>query len=148
MRIHETTVAYRAEQNAEQTDERIAAGPKAASQIRLLNNVLDDWHHDEPSRVPELDELEWLANRFEQDYPDDAPAAYIFPNPEGTITALWKISADIQVEVEFNLSTQTAERWIHSISELAAQYDVVDLKAENAFRDMGARNVELATASC
>ena len=125
-----------------------AAGTESAAQIRRLKSIPPDWHHDEPSYAPDHNGLEWLAVRFEQDYPSNAPPAYVFPNPEGTVTALWKIDAEIQVEVEFNLDTRTAERWIHSISKLTAQHDVIDLKMANSLKDIGAKNVELATASC
>ncbi|MYC32871.1 MAG: hypothetical protein F4X64_06805 [Chloroflexi bacterium] len=148
MRLRETTAAYRTDRDAEHTDQPIAAGASAAAQIRMLKNIPADWHHDESSNAPDPDGLEWLAGRFEQDYPANAPPAYIFPNPEGTVTALWKIDAEIQVEVEFNLDTRTAERWIHSVSNLTAQYDVVDLNTANSLKNIGARNVELAAASC
>ena len=148
MRLRETTAAYRTKHGTEHPDEAVTAGAKAAAQIRQLKSVTPDWHHDEPSNAPDPNGLEWLAGRFEQDYPSDAPAAYIFPNPEGTVTALWKIDSEIQVEVEFNLDTRTAERWIHSVSKLTAQHDVVDLNTANSLKDIGARNVELAAASC
>ena len=146
MRLRETSAAYRTEHDTGHQDEPIAAGARAAEQIRLLKDLPSDWHHDEPINAPDPNDLEWLAGRFEQDYPPNAPPAYIFPNPEGTITALWKIDAEVQVEVEFNLDTRTAERWIHSLSKLTAQYDAVDLEAADALRNMGARNVEVATA--
>ena len=123
-----------------------AAGAQAAVQIRQLQAIPQDWHHDEPSSAPDPAGLEWLAVRFEQDYPADAPATYVFPDPEGTVTALWKIGDEIQVEVEFNLSMRTAERWIHHLSSLTAQHEILDLKTPNAVRDIGAKNTELATA--
>lgn len=148
MRLRETAAAYRTEHDTGHPDEPIAAGARAAAQIRQLKGVPADWHHDESSNAPDTDGLEWLAGRFEQDYPAGAPTPYIFPNPEGTVTALWKIDAEVQVEVEFNLDTRTAERWIHSVSNLTAQYDVVDLNTANSLKNVGARNVELAAASC
>ena len=147
MRISETTVAYQTERNTERPDDSIAAGARAASQIRLLKNIPDDWHHDEPSNAPDPDGLEWLAGRFEQDYPANAPTPYIFPDPEGTVTALWKLNEEIQVEIDFNLAARTAERWIHSRSNLSAQHDVLDLTVPNVLDDVGARNTELVQAS-
>ena len=148
MQMSQTAAAYWTERDSVSQNQSVTVGMEAAAQIRQLKGIPSDWHHDEPSRAPDPDGLEWLAGRFEQDYPSNAPPAYIFPNPEGTVTALWKIDAEIQVEVEFNLDTRTAERWIHSVSKLTAQHDVVDLKATNALKYIGARNVELTTASC
>lgn len=149
MRIRETAaVLYRTESEDAPASDAADAGAKVAAQIRELKTIPADWHHDEPSSAPDPNGLEWLAGRFEQDYPTDAPAAYVFPDPEGTITALWKISEEIQVEVEFNLTTRTAERWIHNRSNLSAQHDVVDLEAHNALRDIGVKNTELAVACC
>lgn len=146
MRISETAVAYQTERNTERPDEPIAAGARIASQIRLLKNMPDDWHHDETSRAPDPDGLEWLAERFEQDYPADALTPYIFPAPEGTVTALWKLNEEIQVEIEFNLAARTAERWIHNRSNLSAQRDILDLNTPNALDDIGAKNTDLVKA--
>ena len=146
MQTRETAALYRIGYEDASAGDGAPAGVKAAAQIRSLKLVPDDWHHTEPSSAPDLDGLEWLAARFEQDYPASAPPAYIFPDPEGTVTALWKISGEIQVEVEFNLSARTAERWIHSRSNLSARHDVVDLETPNAIKDIGARNAELAKA--
>ena len=147
MRIRETAaLSYRTESEDAQASDADAAGAKVASQIRKLKAIPSDWHHDETSNAPDPDGLEWLARRFEQDYPADAPTPYIFPDPEGTVTALWKLSEEIQVEIEFNLAARTAERWIHNRSNLSAQRDILDLDTPNALDDVGARNTELVKA--
>lgn len=146
MRLREIAAAYRTEHDTGRPDEPIAAGAKAAVQIRQLKVVPPEWHHDEPSSAPDPDGLEWLARRFEQDYPADAPTPYIFPDPEGTVTALWKLNEEIQVEIEFNLAARTAERWIHNRSNLSAQRDILDLNSLNALDDVGAKNTELVKA--
>ena len=123
------------------------AGSQAAAQIRRLKSIAPGWHHEAPSVAPDPEGLEWLAARFERDYPAAAPSPYIFPDPEGAVTALWKISDQVQVEAEINLSRRTAALWIHCLSTLTAQYDVVDLKETNALRDIGDRNAALAQAA-
>ena len=123
-----------------------AAGAQAAAQIRRLKSIAPGWHHEAPSVAPDPEGLEWLAARFERDYPAAAPPPYIFPDPEGAVTALWKISDQIHVEAEIDLSRRTASLWIHCLSTLTAQYDIVDLKTPNALRDIGARNSALAQA--
>ena len=147
MQMRETAAAYRTERDSVSPNESVAAGTEAAAQVRRLKSIPSDWHHDEPSRAPDYNGLEWLAVRFEQDYPSNAPPAYIFPNPEGTVTALWKIDAEVQVEVEFNLDTRTAERWIHSVSKLTVQHYVVDLAAPDAIKDIWAGQLETATTA-
>ncbi len=147
MQTRETAATHFIWRPGSSTDEPVPAGRAAATQIRQLKNLSSGWHHDEPSCAPDSEALEWLAGRFERDYPSNAPRAYIFPNPEGTVTALWKIDSDVQVEVEINLGARTAERWIHNISTLTSRHDVVDLNASHALGDLGARNIELTTTS-
>ena len=133
MRIRETAaLSYRTESEDAPSNDADAAGVKVESQIRKLKAVPSDWHQDGTSNAPDPDGLEWLARRFEQDYPVDAPTPYIFPDPEGTVTALWKLNEEIQVEIEFNLAARTAERWIHNRSNLSAQHDILDLNAPKA----------------
>lgn len=52
--------------------------------------------------------LDWLAEAFEANYPDDLDLPFLFPTPEGGVRAEWTLGAH-EVTLDVNLATRKAE---------------------------------------
>lgn len=53
--------------------------------------------------------LDWLADRFEQDYDDDSPLPYLYPTPAGGVRAEWTLG-ESELSLEVDLAARRA-RW-------------------------------------
>lgn len=54
-------------------------------------------------KAPSHDALDWLADIFAREYPDDLPLPRIYPTLEGGVQMEWRLGQyDINLEVDFN----------------------------------------------
>ena len=60
--------------------------------------------------APQRDQLDWLAESFDQYYPDDLPLPHTYPTPAGGIEMEWSIGL-LSVTLEIDLVTRQAE-WL------------------------------------
>lgn len=86
-----------------------------AAQLDDLRHLKDGWGDgiQHPSdwgngygKAPVHDELDWLAERFASEFPNDLPLPRIYPTPEGGVHMEWRLGRyDITLEVEFEQHT-------------------------------------------
>lgn len=62
---------------------------------------------------PAHDGLDWLADSFDSNYPDDVPLPYLFPTPEGRVLAEWSLKP-WSPSLEIDFTTKRAD-W-HSLN--------------------------------
>jgi len=73
-------------------------------EFRVLRN---GWL-DGKGLAPTAEGLDWLAQRFESQYPDDLPLPYLYPTAEGGVQAEWSLDAE-EISLEINLDTHVGE---------------------------------------
>lgn len=78
--------------------------PARLDEFRNLN---DGWLEGKGT-VPKPEKLDWFAETFEQNYPDDLPLPYIYPTAEGNIMAEWSIGQN-EISLDINLDTHESE---------------------------------------
>ena len=72
-----------------------------------FHQLKDDWL-DGYGLAPSHEGLTWLAEAFQQYYPDELPLPYLYPTEEGGIQAEWPLD-DTEVSIEIDLKTQTGQ---------------------------------------
>ena len=90
------------------------SGLESISHVRLLDaldvparldefrNMQDGWLEGK-GVAPAHTELDWLADIFERNFPDDLPLPNVFPSPEGGIEAEWSLgSQSVIFEIDLN----------------------------------------------
>lgn len=78
---------------------------------------------------PSRQGLDWLADAFDQHYPEDAQLPYLFPTEEGGVMAEWSIDNN-EISLEIDLVTHSAT-W-HTLNSATdeAEEEIVDLNDE------------------
>ena len=72
-------------------------------------------------KAPSHHGLNWLAQAFEVNYPDNLPLPYTYPTPEGGVQLEWSLGP-FQVSLEINLETRAAEwHWVQIPTDADAQ---------------------------
>ncbi len=72
-------------------------------ELKLLKN---GWLEGR-GRAPKTEHLDWLAESFEDYYPDEIPAPYLYPTEGGDIQAEWSIG-NLEASLEINLKHRTS----------------------------------------
>jgi len=78
--------------------------PARLDELRLLK---DGWL-DGAGKAPKLQGLDWLAQVFEQYFPDKLPLPFIYPTEEGGVSAEWPIETN-EISLEINLDSHIGE---------------------------------------
>jgi len=108
--------------------------------------VLKDGWLDGKGKAPDGSTLDWLEKTFNALYPEELPAPYIYPTPEGSLSLEWELAGnDISLEISFpertgqyhGLNLETGE-------EVEETFDLNDPRAWQALaehiRAMGGNN--------
>ena len=112
-----------------------------------LRGLKDGWL-DGKGKAPDDSALDWLEKTFNALYPEELPAPYIYPTPEGGLSLEWELAGnDISLEISFpekkgqwhGLNLETGE-------EVEKSFDLSDPQAWQALaehiRAMGGGNNE------
>lgn len=112
-----------------------------------LRGLKDGWL-DGKGKAPDDSALDWLEKTFNALYPEELPAPYIYPTPEGGFSLEWELAGnDISLEISFpekkgqwhGLNLETGE-------EVEKSFDLSDPQAWQALaehiRAMGGGNNE------
>lgn len=84
-------------------------------------------------KAPSSDELDWLCQTFEQQFPDDLPLPHVYPTPEGGLQLEWSLGA-VEATLEVRLSEQRAE-WHQLNTETDEdQTEEVSLKTDDGWQ--------------
>ncbi len=68
-------------------------------------------------KAPSHEGLDWLADKFTSEYPNDLPLPYTYPTPEGGIQMEWSIGA-FEAEIEIDLNDHAGDWfWFERTSE-------------------------------
>ena len=74
--------------------------------LESFKELKDGWTPDLSSVAPDHAGMDWLADVFEKNYPDDAPTPYTFPTGDGSIVLEWKVG-EVDADLEVNLQART-----------------------------------------
>ncbi|MCS7466416.1 hypothetical protein NZK35_06975 [Stieleria sp. ICT_E10.1] len=77
-------------------------------------------------RAPKSEHLDWLAEVFDSFYPDELPAPYLYPTPEGGVQAEWT-SGDFEASLDIDLGKQRSNWHLLNIDtdeESEAEFDL------------------------
>jgi len=70
------------------------------SQLEELNLLEDGWY-DGKGRAPSSEGLDWLAQAFDENFPDDLPLPYVYPTVEGNVRLEWSLGQwEISIEID------------------------------------------------
>ncbi len=83
-----------------------------ANRLDKLRSLKDGWL-DGRGKAPDAKGLDWLANEFENQYPDELPLPYLYPTAEGGVQAEWTLSKT-EISLDINLVEHKAA-W-HSVN--------------------------------
>lgn len=78
-----------------------------AARLEEFRAFRDGWL-DGKGRAPTQEALDWFANAFESQYPEDLPLPYLYPTAEGGIQAEWALG-QYEVSLEVDLESKQAE---------------------------------------
>jgi hypothetical protein len=94
-----------------------------AARLEEFRSIEDGWLEGE-GKAPFPDGLDWLAQLFDQRYPDDLPIPHLYPTAEGGIQAEWsQETKEITLEIDIaertgqwhELDTETDEDESHTL---------------------------------
>ena len=77
-------------------------------------------------KAPSHEGLRWLAKQFERFYPQDAPRPYIYPTPEGGISAEWPLG-NVASSLEVDIDAHSAEWFRVDLESSSSDDRVVNL---------------------
>ena len=81
---------------------RLASSLNVSARIAELGELRDGWL-DGRGLAPTPQSLSWLADLFEEYYPPELPAPYLYPTPEGGIRAEWTLGThEISLDIDFH----------------------------------------------
>ena len=84
--------------------------------------------------VPKSDDLAWLAEAFERFYPDELPAPYLYPTPEGGVQAEWT-NGDLEASLDIDLSARRSAWHLFNVAtDQASEADFDLAKPEDWVR--------------
>ena len=72
-----------------------------------LQGMTDGWLDGE-GRAPAATLLDWLAQSFENHYPDEAEPPYLYPTVEGGVQAEWSVGSH-EISLRFHPDDRTGE---------------------------------------
>lgn len=81
-----------------------AARSEIPAQLDSMRDLDNGWLEGS-GLAPKADGLDWLAETFRLNYPDDAPRPHLYPTEEGGVQAEWSL-AHWRVSLEINLQTR------------------------------------------
>ena len=71
-----------------------------AARLEEFRALEDGWFED-TGKAPDLKGLDWLADHFNRNFPDDLPLPYTFPTPKGGVEMEWLFdSQSIHLEID------------------------------------------------
>ena len=91
--------------------------PDVSAQLNEFRDLQDGWADgiQHPStwgsgygKAPSHQGLDWLADKFTSEYPDDLPLPYTYPTPEGGVQMEWHLG-NFDAELEVNIETHKGE---------------------------------------
>lgn len=70
------------------------------ARLEELRNLIDGWLEGR-GVAPRQEGLDWLAQTFEQNFPDDLPLPYVYPTAEGGVQMEWTIdTSEASLEID------------------------------------------------
>lgn len=118
-----------------------------SARLDELRGLKDGWL-DGKGKAPDGSALDWLEKTFNALYPEELPAPYIYPTPEGGLSLEWELAGkDISLEISFPGKTG---QWhvlnLETGEEVEETFDLSDPQAWQALaehiRAMGGGNNE------
>jgi len=118
-----------------------------SARLDELRGLKDGWL-DGKGKAPDGSTLDWLEKTFNALYPEELPAPYIYPTPEGGLSLEWELAGkDISLEISFPGKTG---QWhvlnLETGEEVEETFDLSDPQAWQALaehiRAMGGGNNE------
>ncbi len=71
------------------------------ARLEELRGLKDGWL-DGKGKAPDGSALDWLEKTFNAYYPEELPAPYVYPTPEGGLSLEWELAGnDISLEISF-----------------------------------------------
>ena len=77
------------------------------TQLAELRQIRDGWLEGN-GLAPPGSGLDWLADAFDRNYPEDAPLPHLYPTERGGVQAEWSLGPN-EATLEVNLETRTGE---------------------------------------
>lgn len=109
------------EERSAQEDDPVSASASLRIRARLdsMRNLEDGWLEG-AGIAPNVGGLDWLAEAFARQYPEQTPRPYLYPTAEGGVQAEWSFTgwrASLEVDLSshggnwfaLNLETDSAE---------------------------------------
>ncbi|AMD92497.1 hypothetical protein [Desulfomicrobium orale] len=73
-----------------------------AARVEELKSLRHGWLDGKQGFAPDKAGLDWLAETFQRNYPDELPQPYLYPTAEGGVQAEWSLNDwEISLEVDF-----------------------------------------------
>ena len=89
-----------------------------------LRMLKDGWLDGE-GKAPEVEFLDWFADRFERKYPPEFPLPYVYPTPEGGIQAEWSIpSCEASLTIDPTRTAEWYELDLHLNQDSSERFDL------------------------
>jgi len=105
--------------------------------------VMKDGWLDGKGLAPAPAGLDWLANAFEERYPEDLPLPFLYPTAEGGIQAEWSHDPN-EVSIEIDLASKTGEWHLLSMQTQTEETRSLKLDQDNDWKWLIARIREIA----
>lgn len=94
---------------------------------------LNDGWLDGKGIAPASEKLDWLANAFQDNYPEELPPPYFYPTAEGGVQAEWSVGKwEITLEVDFD-SAQGEWHALHMMGK-TEEVKTLDLNVPDDWR--------------
>ncbi len=79
-----------------------------AARLEELKALRHGWLDGKRGFAPNRVGLDWLAERFQQSYPDELPLPYLYPTAEGGIQVEWSLG-DFEITLEVDIEQHRGE---------------------------------------
>lgn len=89
-----------------------------------FRNLQNGWYDGSKGKGFVGSDLDWLANKFDQNYPDSLPLPYLYPTGDGGVQAEWSLLG-IEVSLEIDLKAKVGH--FHSLNIETGQEDSGDI---------------------
>ena len=87
--------------------------------------MTDGWLDGE-GVAPQRDQLDWLADTFDLNYPDDLPLPHTFPTPNGQIEMEWTLGPH-SVTLEVDLAKRRGDWLSYGVESTQEETRTLDL---------------------